>query len=173
MNPAIEKELSYADRFMENLQRVQFWRWGAIQKNAMHCRSSLDKAFGLAGQTGNPVFDLGIYVVNLLPWFLPITLPALWTGLLAFVTATMSVVTQEEKVITVPLKVLGLTVWNTTKTVTVPVVHAPDPKLATATAVGIILIGMLIVSAAMKYLFLVELKFRRRLLLKNITRADG
>lgn len=102
MHPSVEKELANSDKFRENLSKIEFWRLAAVLKNARYCRESLDKAFALSGHTGNPVFDLWVYLVQALPWFVPATfvfIPALFTALIGFVSTTLSVVTKEPKII--------------------------------------------------------------------------
>lgn len=54
----------------------------------------------------------------------------------------------------------------------VPVVHAPDIRVATAVAVTIIILGIMILSAILKKVFLFELAYRRRLLLRHAAKTN-
>ena len=180
MHPAVEKELLNSDRFRANLERVGFWRLAAVIKNGRYCREALDKAFALSGHTGNPIFDLWVYLVQALPWFIPATfvlIPGLFAALIGIVSTTLSVVTKEPKVIekTVQVPFLWFFTITTTisETILVPVVHAPDFRIATGLAVTIILAGIMIVSAILKKAFLFELAYRRRLLMRHAAKKDN
>ena len=179
MHPSVEKELANSDKFRDNLRRVSFWRLAAVIKNGRYSRESLDKAFALSGHTGSPVFDLWVYVVQALPWFIPATfvlIPGLFAALITLISAALSIVKTEPKIIQKTVEVPFLWFFTTTKTVSetvmVPVVHAPDIKVATAVAVGIIIVGIMIISGILKKAFLFELGYRRNLLLRNAARTE-
>jgi hypothetical protein len=179
MHPAVEKELANSDKFRENLQRVSFWRFAAVIKNGRYCRESLDKAFALSGHTGNPIFDLWVYLVQALPWFVPATfvlIPGMFAALIGVISSTLSIVTMEPRIIQKTIEVPFLWVFTTTKvitqTVTVPVVHAPDIKIATAVAVSVIVGGIMILSGILKWAFLFELAYRRKLLLRHAAKTE-
>ena len=179
MNASVEKELANSDQFRDNLRRVAFWRLAAVIKNGRYCRESLDKAFALSGHTGSPIFDLWVYIVKALPWFVPATfvlIPGLFATFIAFVSTTLSIVKKEPKIIKTTVEVPIFWFFKTTKTVTetvmVPVVHAPNIKVATAVAIGIIIVGMMIISGILKKAFLFELAYRRKLLLRHAARKE-
>lgn len=178
MHPSVEKELTNSDKFRDNLERVSFWRLAAVLKNGRYCRESLDKAFALSGHTGNAIFDLWVYVVQALPWFVPATftlIPGLFAMLIAFISKMLSVVTMEPKVLEYTVEVPVFWFFNISKTITetvmTPVVQAPSIQLATGVAVSFIVIGMLVLSAILKKSFLYELAYRRKLLLKHVAKA--
>jgi len=179
MHSAVEKELSNSDKFRDNLERVAFWRLAAVVKNGRFCRESLDKAFALSGHTGNPIFDLWVYVVQSLPWCIPATfvlIPGLFAALIGIASTTLSIVKMEPKIIQKTIEVPFLLIFSTSKsiseTVMVPVVHAPDIKVATAAAVGIILLGIMIFSGILKKAFLFELSYRRNLLIRHAAKTN-
>lgn len=179
MHPSVEKELSNSDKFRENLEKVAFWRLAAVIKNGRYCRESLDKAFALSGHTGNPIFDLWVYIVQALPWFIPATfilIPAIFTTLIGIVSTALSVVTTEPKVVQETIEVPFLWFFSMSKTISktvmVPVVEAPDIKVATGVAVAVIIIGIMIISGILKKAFLFELAYRRRLLIRHAAKTE-
>lgn len=179
MHPSVEKELLNSDRFRANLEQIAFWRLAAVVKNGCYCRESLDKAFALSGHTGNPIFDLWVYVVQALPWFLPATfflIPVIFTTLIGIVSTTLSEVTTEPKVIQETTEVPFLWIFTKpetiSKTVMVPVVHVPDIKVSTSVAVVIIIIGIMIISGILKKAFLFELAYRRKLLIRHAAETE-
>ena len=92
MDPSVEKELANSDKFRDKLRRVSFWRLAAVIKNGRYCRESLDKVFALSGHTGSPIFDLWVYVVQALPWYIPATfvlIPGLFAALITFISTTL------------------------------------------------------------------------------------
>jgi len=175
INPAVEKEIVNSDKYRDNLEKVAFWRLAAVLKNGRYCRESLDKAYALSGHTGNPIFDLWIYLVQSLPWFMPVTfvfIPGLFAALITSISAALSIVIMEPKIIQktveVPLFLLFSTTKVISKTIMVPVLMAPDIKIATAIAVSIIIIVLMIISGVLKKAFLFELAYRRKLLLHYV-----
>jgi len=178
MHPSVEKELANSDKYRENLERVAFWRFAAVTKNGRYCRESLDKAFALSGHTGNPLFDFWVYLVQALPWFIPATfvlIPSLFAALIGIASATLSIVKMEPRIIQKTIEVPFLWVFSTTKTISetvmVPVVHAPDIKVATAVVVGLIIGGLMILSGILKKAFLFELAYRRKLLMRHAAKT--
>lgn len=179
MHPSVEKEVVNSDRFRDNLRRLSFWRLGAIIKQGRYCRESLDKAFSLSGHTGHPIFDLWVYVVQTLPWFLPATfilIPGLFAALVTFVSGLLSVVVKEPKIIQKTIEVPFFWFFTTSTTISetimVPVLRPPDIRVAITVAIAMIIIGIMILSAILKWMFLFELSFRRKLLLKHAARTD-
>lgn len=179
MHPSVEKELVNSDKFRENLERVAFWRLAAVTKNARYCRESLDKAFALSGHTGHPIFDLWVYLVQALPWFIPATfvlIPGLFAALIVFISTTLSVVKMEPRTIQKTIEVPFLWVFSISKTISetvmVPVVYLPNIKVATAVAVSTIIGGLMVISGLLKKGFLYELAYRRKLLLRHTARTE-
>jgi len=178
INAAVEKELLVADRFYDNLCRVSGWRLAAILKNARYCRDSLDKAFAINGHTGRWFFDLWVYVVNGLPWFLPATIfliPPMFYALVTIVSGVLSYVTMEERIVEATVKVPYWIFFTTTKTISetmmVPVIHLPDIRVSTAVAGGLVLLGIAMFSYVTKLVFKFELQFRRRMLMRHIAKT--
>lgn len=176
---AVAKELLAADRYFDNLCRVGGWRLVAVFKHSRYCREALDKAFALQGHTGRWIFDLWLYVVNALPWFLPATfflLPTLFWTLVTFISGLLSYVTMEPKLVEASVTIPFLFFFETTKTVSktvlVPVMHAPDIRVAAGLAAATVVLGIAAVSYVLKAMFKVELRFRRRLLLKRIAASE-
>lgn len=179
MHPSVEKELLNSDIFRENLEQISFWRLAAIIKHGRYCRDSLDKAFALSGHTGNPIFDLWVYAVQALPWYMPATLfliPVIFTALMGIISSALSKVTTEPQVIQQTIKVPFLWIFSVSKTISktvmVPVIIAPDIKVVAGVAVVIIIIGMMIFSAIIKKVFLFELAYRRRLLMRHAAKTE-
>jgi len=179
MHPSVEKELSNSDRFRANLEKIAFWRLAAVVNNGRYCRESLDKAFALSGHTGNPIFDLWVYVVQALPWFIPATfvfIPVIFATLITIVKKLLTFVTTEPKVIQETIEVPFLWFFSTSqtisKTVMVPVIHAPDPKVATGVALVIVIVGIMGISGILKKAFLFELAYRRRLLMRHAAKTE-
>lgn len=180
LDAAIEKELLLADRFYENICLLSGWRLAAILKNARYCRESIDKAFAINGHTGHWYFDVWVYVVNGLPWFLPATiffLPSIFYAVASIVSGALSYVTMEEKIVETTIKVPVWIFFTTTKTISeivmVPVTHIPDVFLSTTVTGIVILIGLAAFSYVMKAAFKFELQWRRRLLVRHIGRTPS
>lgn len=182
LNAAVDKELLIADRYYDNLCRVGGWRLIAILQQAKLCRGSLDKAAAINGYTGRWLLDLWLYVVNALPWFLPATVffvgPLAYTlfcTLVAIISRLMSSVTMEERVVEATIEVPYYVFWTTTKTiektVLVPVTNLPDPRVSTAIAGALVLLGTVAFSYVTKAVFKLELRFRRRMLVRQIERT--
>ena len=178
LNAAIEKEVLTADKFYENLCNIAGWRLAAILRNAKYCRGSLDKAFALTGHSGRWLFDIWVYIVNVMPWFLPATfflIPGLFYELVAIVSTALSSVAMEEMIFEKTIKIPVFFFFNITKTLTqkvmIPVVHAPDIRVSMALAGSIVLIGLLCLSYITKAIFKFELRYRRNLLMKRIAKG--
>lgn len=178
LNAAVEKELLIADRFYENLCKVSGWRFAAILKNAKYGRESLDKAASINGYTGRWWLDLWIYIVTYLPWFIPATIfliPPLFYGIVAIVSGLLSYVTMEEKIVETTVTIPFWLFFSTTKTISatvlVPVNHVPDIRVSMALTGAIILAGLACFSYISKAAFKFELRFRRRLLMRQISRT--
>lgn len=179
IHASVEKELLNAERFYDNLCRTGPWRYAAILKNSRYCREALDKAFALQGNTGRWIFDLWVYIVQALPWFLPATsflIPGLFAGLVGLISSAFSVVTKEPKVIEKTITVPILWIFKVTKTISetvwVPVVHAPDIRIATGLAVTIVICGLLLLSCLLKFAFKAELKYRMNLMRRAVSHAE-
>ncbi len=173
MHPSIEKELSNSDKFRDNLQRVAAWRFAAVLKQGRYCRESLDKAFSLSGHTGHPAFDLWVYVVQSLPWFIPATfvlIPSIFAGFVALVSGALSLLAKEPKIIEKTIEVPFLFFFTVTKTIseTIMVPKIPDARVSTTVAVLVIILVLVLLSWALKHIFLIELAYRRRLLLRHV-----
>ncbi len=178
LKAAVEREIIVADRFYDNLCKVSGWRLAAILKNAKFGRESLDKAASLNGYTGRWWLDLWIYVVTYFPWFMPATiflLPPLFYGLVAIVSGVLSVVTPEEKIVETTVKIPFWFIFSSTQTISttisVPVTHAPDIRISMALAGLLVLAGLAGFSYLSKAVFKLELRFRRRLLMRQIERT--
>lgn len=176
---AVAKELLAADRYFDNLCRVGGWRLVAVFKHSRYCREALDKAFALQGHTGRWVFDLWLYVVNALPWFLPAAfflLPTLFWTLVTFISGLLSYVTMEPKLVEASVTIPYLFFFETTKTVTktvmVPVVNAPDIRIAAGLAAATVVLSIAALSYVLKAMFKVEMRFRRRLLVRRIAAGE-
>jgi len=174
---AIEKEVLAADKFYMNLCHIPGWRLAAILRNAKYCRSSLDKAFALAGHTGRWLFDIWVYIVNVMPWFLPATfflIPGLFYELVAIVSSALSTMSMEEKIFETTVKIPIFFFFTVSKTlvnkVMVPVVHAPDIRVSMAIAGIIIFVGLLCLSYLSKAIFKCELRFRKNLLMNRLAK---
>lgn len=180
LDAAIEKELLLADRFYENICLLSGWRLAGILKNARYCRESIDKAFAISGHTGHWYFDLWVYVVNGLPWFLPATiflLPTIFYVVANIVSGALSYVTMEEKIVETTIKVPVWFFFTATKTISevvmVPVTHIPDFFVSTTVTGIVILIGLAAFSYVLKAVFKFELQWRRRLLVRHIGRTPS
>ena len=179
MDQAVEKEIINSDKYRDNLEKVSFWRLAAVLKNGKYCRECLDKGYALSGHTGNPVFDLWVYIVQLLPWFVPATfilIPGLFAAFIATISTSLSVAYMEPKIIQKTIEVPLFLVFSTSKviseTIMVPILKAPDIKVATAIAVTMIMMAIMVISGILKKIFLFELSYRRKLLLRHIAKQN-
>ena len=157
----VRKELKLVEVYLDNMRSTSAWHLHTVMGFARDSRSSLRKASALVGYTGQWWRDIWLYFATILPLFVPVNVlfgATIFTGLVAFVTGALSVVTMEPRVVEVPF----LLIFKMTKTILVPVVHAPHWIISNGGASLIILAALLCSSVLLKSFWLREIDIRRR-----------
>ena len=157
----VRKELKLVEVYLTNMRTTSAWRLPTIAALAHDSRGSLRKATALVGYTGQWWRDIWLYFATCLPLLIPINLAfgaTIFAAVVTFISGTLSVVTMEPRVVTVPFLIF----FETSKTVMVPVVHAPHWIISQGGASLIILGALLCSSALLKFVWLREIDIRRR-----------
>lgn len=156
----IEKELMLADRYYQNLCYTNGWRLAAVIAQAKYCRDSLGKAHATAGYTGRLSTDLWSYLVESLRIFLPLSLFAIVPISFYFVFD------EATNFFTVTNLVKVGTFFSKPKYEVVP---PPLWKPALVATIFTVIITACL-SYLLKFVFKLELRYRRKALINYLSR---